>query len=117
MAKAKKQVKKSSGAKSSSPVVPLSDRVVVKPLSADEAGTMTASGIIIPDSAKEKPEQGVVVAVGPGRWNEDGDARIPVSVSVGDRVLFSKYGFETVKVDGVEYYVIEESRVLAVITK
>lgn len=78
---------------------------------------MTASGIIIPDSAQEKPEQGTVVAVGEGKWNEDGDARIPVSVSVGDRVLFSKYGFETVKIAGVEYYVIEERNILAVISK
>ncbi len=119
MAKAKKNSKKTSGgaSKSSVPVRPLGDRVVVKPLSAEEMGTTTASGIIIPDSAQEKPEQGTVVAVGEGKWNEDGDARIPVSVSVGDRVLFSKYGFDTVKIAGVEYYVISENNILAVVSK
>lgn len=119
MAKAKKSSKKSSGTKSVSaiPVRPLADRVVVKPLSPDELGTTTASGIIIPDSAQEKPEQGTVVAVGLGKWNEDGDGLIPVSVKVGERVLFSKYGYESVKVAGVEYYVIEEKNILAVITK
>ena len=119
MAKAKKSSKKPSGgaSKGAVPVRPLGDRVVVKPLSPEEMGTTTASGIIIPDTAQEKPEQGTVVAVGDGKWNEDGDARIPVSVSVGDRVLFSKYGFETVKIGGVEYYVISESNILAVISK
>jgi len=119
MAKAKKSAKKATAKKTSGsvPVRPLADRVVVKPLSPEEVAPMTASGIIIPDSAQEKPEQGTVVAVGEGKWNEDGDARIPVSVSVGDRVLFSKYGFETVKIAGVEYYVIEERNILAVISK
>lgn len=104
-------------AKSSSSVVPihpLGDRVVLKPLTAEEAGMKTASGILIPDTAKEKPEQGTIVAVGPGKF-EDG-ARVPMGVKVGDRVLFSKYGFEEVKIAGVEYFVIEESRILAVIT-
>lgn len=100
---------------SAGPLTPLNDRVVVKPLSAEEMGTTTASGIIIPDSAKEKPEQGTVVAVGPGKWNEDGDMRVPISVSVGDRVMFSKYGFDEVKIAGVTYYVIGESNILAVI--
>lgn len=115
MAKAKKAKKVAQKASSKSPVLPLNDRVVLKPLSAEELGTTTASGIIIPDSAQEKPEQGVVVAVGPGKWNEDGDARVPVSVSVGDRVLFSKYGYDTIKIQGVEYYVVAESNILAVI--
>ncbi len=117
MAKAKKAKTAAKKAPSKSPVEPLHDRVVLKPLSAEEIGTTTASGIIIPDSAQEKPEQGTVVAVGPGKWNEDGDARIPVSVKVGDRVLFSKYGYDTVKIQGVEYYVISETNIVAVINK
>lgn len=115
MAKAKKAKASAKKAPSKSPVEPLHDRVILKPLSAEELGTTTASGIIIPDSAQEKPEQGVVIAVGPGKWNEDGDARVPVSVSVGDRVLFSKYGYDTIKIQGVEYYVVTESNILAVI--
>ena len=95
--------------------MPLSDRVVVRPLTLEEMGTTTASGIIIPDTAKEKPEQGTVVAVGPGRY-EDGK-RVPVGVSVGDRVMFSKYGFDEIKMGGVLYYVIAEANVLAVIPK
>ena len=92
MAKTKgnSSTKKSVGA-SGVPIKPLGDKVVVKPLSPEEMGSVTAFGIIIPDTAKEKPEQGKVVAVGPGKWNEDGDARLPVSVSVGDKVMFSKY--------------------------
>lgn len=111
----KKSASKSVPVKSSIPVAPLADRVLVRPLSDEEAGTTTRSGIIIPDTAKEKPEQGSVVAVGPGKW-EDG-VRVPVSVSVGDRVMFSKYGYDQVKVDGVEYYVINESNILAIIKK
>ncbi|MEK7530967.1 MAG: co-chaperone GroES [Patescibacteria group bacterium] len=101
-------------ATSSVGITPLNDRVVLRPLSAEEMGTTTVSGIIIPDSSKEKPEQGMVVAVGPGKWNEDG-GRTPVSVSVGDRVMFSKYGFDEIKLKGVTYYVIAESNVLAVL--
>ncbi len=95
------------------PIHPVSDRVVLKPLSPEEAGMKTASGIIIPDTAKEKPEQGRVVAVGPGKF-EDG-MRVPMNVKVGDRVLFSKYGYDEVKVNGVEYYVVSESNILAVL--
>jgi len=111
-----KQVKKASQ-KTPSPKVdirPLGDRVVIRPLSADEVGTKSASGIIIPDTvSKEKPEQGVVVAVGAGKV-DDGE-RIPVEVAVGERVLFSKYGYDEVKVGGTEYYVVSESNILAVI--
>lgn len=110
----KKKTAKKQVLKASVPLQPLSDRVIVKPLSASE-GTTTASGIIIPDTAKEKPEQGTVVAVGPGKY-EDG-TRIPPSVAVGDRVMFSKYGFDQVKIEGVEYYVIAESNILAIIKK
>ncbi len=105
----------SSGAKSGVPVKPLGDRVLLKPLTAEEMGTTTAFGIIIPDTAKEKPEQGTVVAVGPGKYEKG--ARVPVSVSVGDRVMFSKYGYEEVKISGVEYYIVEEKNLLAVLTK
>jgi len=95
---------------------PLHDRVVVRPLTDEESGTRSASGIIIPDTvSKEKPEQGVVVAVGPGRI-DDGD-RVPMSVSVGDRVLFSKYGFDEVKIGGNEYFIVGEGSILAVINE
>lgn len=94
-------------------ISPLADRVVVQPASKEE---VSASGIIIPDTAKaEKPERGTVVAAGPGRWNEDGDERVPMTVKVGDTVLFSKYGYDEVKIDGVEYLILAESSVLAVI--
>ncbi len=94
---------------------PLADRVVVRSLSEDELGTRSPSGIIIPDTvSKEKPEQGMVVAVGSGKL--DDGARIPLEVAVGDRVLFSKYGYDEVKVGGKEYYVVAESSLLAIIT-
>ncbi|OHA85171.1 MAG: co-chaperone GroES [Candidatus Yonathbacteria bacterium RIFOXYC1_FULL_52_10] len=94
-------------------IIPLGDRVLVKPLSADDK--KTASGIIIPDTvSQEKPEQGTVVAVGAGRVNDDGKA-IPVSVKVGDTIIFSKYGPDEIKVDGEEYYILGESSILAVI--
>ncbi len=97
-------------------VIPLGDRVLLKPLSAEERGKKLPSGIIIPDTVdKEKPEQGKILAVGPGKWNEDGDARIPLSVKVGDTVVFSKYGYDEVKVDGEEYYIVSENNILAVI--
>jgi chaperonin GroES len=92
-------------------ITPLADRVVVEPLSRDE---VSASGIIIPDTAsREKPERGTVVAVGPGRYDED--FLIPMTVKVGDHVLFSKYGYDEVKVDGKDYLILPESSVLAVI--
>ncbi len=97
------------------PIAPTDDNVVVKPLSAEEMGTKTASGIIIPDSAQEKPEQGTVVAVGPGKY-VDG-MRVPISVSVGNRVLFSKYGYDEVKIGGVEYYIVSASNIKAVINE
>ncbi|MES2014529.1 MAG: co-chaperone GroES [Patescibacteria group bacterium] len=96
-------------------IQPLHDKVVIKPLSLEESGSRTLSGIIIPDTAKEKPEQGRVVAVGPGKWNEDGEMRIPVSVKVGDKVMFSKYGYDEVKVNGVEYFLVNESNILAIL--
>ncbi len=98
-----------------SPIRPLNDKVVVRPLTDQEAGTASASGIIIPDSAKkEKPEQGIVIAVGAGKWDEDGEKRIPLDVKVGDRVIFSKYGYDEVKVDGREYFLVSEGSILGV---
>jgi chaperonin GroES len=101
-----------------SPIRPLADRVVVRPLTDAEAGTVSTSGIIIPDSAKkEKPEQGIVIAVGEGKWNEDGDKRLPLEVKVGDRVVFSKYGFDEVKVGDNDYFLVAESSILGVFIK
>ena len=93
-------------------IKPLGDRVVVKP---EEKGEQKlASGIIIPETAdKERPMKGVVVAVGPGKM-EDGK-RAPMSVKEGDEVLFSKYGYDEVKIDGREYLILPESSVLAVL--
>ena len=94
---------------------PLGDRVIVLP--SEKAGERKlASGIIIPETAdKEQPASGEVVAVGPGKF-EDG-ARVPMAVRVGDTVLFSKYGYDEVKIEGTTYYILAESSVLAVITK
>lgn len=94
---------------------PLADRVVIRPLSPEEAGTVSASGIIIPDTAKaEKPEQGIVVAVGAGKWDEDGEKRLAMEIKVGDRVLFKTWG-EPTKFGDKEYWVLSEGEVLAVI--
>lgn len=104
--------------KNSSPIKPLGDRVVVRPLTETEAGTVSASGIIIPETAKkEKPEQGIVIAVGAGKWDEDGVKRIPMEVNVGDKVVFSKYGFDEIKVDDQEYFIVSETSVLGIFTK
>lgn len=95
-------------------IMPLGDRVLLKPLAAEDK--KSPSGIIIPDTVnKEKPEQGKIIAVGEGKWNEDGDKRIPMRVKVGDTVVFSKYGYDEIKVDGEEYYIVSESNILAVI--
>lgn len=100
-----------------SPIQPLGDRVVVRPLTEEEAGTVSASGIIIPDTAKkEKPEQGIVVAVGAGRWDEDGEKRIPMEVAVGNKVVFSKYGYDEIKVGNDEYFIVSEASILGVFT-
>ena len=90
---------------------PLSDRVVVKPQAAEEK---TASGIILPDTAKEKPQQGNIVAVGPGRLNDDGD-RVSMEVKVGDRVLYGKYAGTEVALEGADYLIVKESDILAVL--
>ncbi len=95
-------------------VMPLGDRVLVRPFSSDELHTKTSSGIIIPETInKEKPEQGEVIAVGEGKFIEG--KLIPLKVKVGDRVLFSKYGYDEVKFDDVEYYILRDDSLLAVI--
>jgi chaperonin GroES len=94
-------------------IKPLEDRIVVQ---ANEAETTTASGIVIPDTAKEKPQEGTVLAVGPGRVDDSGK-RIPIDVQVGDTVLYSKYGGTEVKYAGEEYLVLSARDVLAVIEK
>lgn len=97
-------------------IKPLGDRCVVRPLTDEEAGTVSASGIIIPDSvSKEKPGQGIVVAVGQGKWDEDGQKRIPMEVKVGDKVVFSKYGYDEVEVAKKEYYIVSEGSIIAVL--
>jgi chaperonin GroES len=92
-------------------IKPLEDRILVKPLDAEQT---TASGLVIPDTAKEKPQEGEVLAVGPGRWDEDGENRIPLDVAVGDRVLYSKYGGTEVKYQGEDYLILSGRDVLAV---
>ena len=91
---------------------PLADRVVLKPLAKTET---VKGGIVIPDTVeKERPEQGEVIAVGPGKLLEDGK-RSPMSVKVGDKVMFKKYGPDEIKIDGVEYLVLDESDIIALI--
>ncbi len=95
-------------------IKPLGDKVVIRPLTDEESGTTSASGIIIPDSAaKEKGDQGVVVAVGPGARDKDGQ-RIEIEVKVGDRVIFKSWS-EKMKVEKNEYWIISESDILGII--
>ena len=91
---------------------PLEDRIVVKPSEGEE---MTASGLVIPDTAKEKPQEGEVLAVGPGRF-EDGN-RVPLDVKVGDRVIYSKYGGTEIKLNGDEVVVLRQDDVLGVVER
>ena len=95
-------------------IKPLEDRIVVQ---ANEAETTTASGIVIPDTAKEKPQEGTVIAVGPGRWDEDGSKRVPLDVKVGETVLYSKYGGTEVKYAGEEYLILSARDVLAIVER
>jgi chaperonin GroES len=88
---------------------PLEDRIVVRPVEGEET---TVSGIVIPDTAKEKPQEGEVLAVGPGRFEEG--SRVPLDVSVGDRVIYSKYGGTEVAVDGEDLLILSARDVLAV---
>jgi chaperonin GroES len=89
---------------------PLGDRVVVQPVEEEET---TASGIVLPDTAKEKPQKGKVIAAGEGKWDDDGEKRIPLDVAEGDEVLYSKYGGTEIVVDGEDLLVLRESDVLA----
>lgn len=93
---------------------PLGDRVLVKPLEDEER---TKGGIVLPDTAKEKPQRGEVVAVGPGEWDEEGQKRLPLDVKVGDHVLYAKYSGSEFKVDGVEHLILRHSDILAIIER
>ena len=94
-------------------IKPLEDRIVVKAL---EAETTTASGLVIPDSAKEKPQEGEVLSVGPGRIDDNGQ-RVPLDVAIGDKVIYSKYGGTEVKYDGEEYLILSARDILAIVVK
>lgn len=91
-------------------LTPIGDRVVVKPEPEEEK---TKSGIVLPDTAKEKPSEGTVIAVGPGRVLDNG-LKVPLEVKIGDRVIYSKYGGTEVKIDGEEYIILSERDILAV---
>ena len=91
---------------------PLGDRVIVEPSESEE---MTASGIVLPDTAQEKPQEGKIVAVGDGK-TEDGK-KVPMEVKVGDKVIYSKYGGTEIKLDGEDYLILREDDILAVIGK
>ena len=93
-------------------IKPLEDRIVVKALEAEQT---TASGLVIPDTAKEKPQEGEVLAIGPGRIDDSGN-RVPVDVAVGDKVIYSKYGGTEVKYAGEEFLILSARDVLAVIS-
>ena len=91
---------------------PLADRVVVKPVEREE---MTKSGIVLPDTVKEKPQEGIIEAVGNGRYNEQSGVRVALDVKVGDRVMYAKYAGSEVKIDEVEYLILSEKDILAVV--
>ncbi len=101
-------------AASKTKIVPLGDRLVVKNIQQEE---VLASGIVIPDTAKEKPQQAEVIAVGPGRWDEEGKRRIPMEIQVGDIVVYAKYSGNEIKIDNEEYLILSEKDVLAKIEK
>jgi len=92
------------------PLKPLGNRLVVEPIETEE---ITAGGIVLPETAKEKPQRGKVLAVGPGERNDKGD-RVPLDVSVGDTVLYAKYGGTEIKLDGKKYLILRESDLLAI---
>lgn len=93
---------------------PLADRVVVKPVERDE---MTKSGIVLPDTIKEKPQEGTIEAVGNGRYNEQTGVRVALDVKVGDRVMYAKYAGSEVKIDDTDYLILGEKDILAVVEK
>jgi chaperonin GroES len=87
----------------------------VRPLTEKESGNTSPSGIIIPDTAKkDKPEQGIVIAVGQGKWDDDAKKRLPMEVKIGERVIFSKYGYDEVKIDNNEYFIVPEGSILGI---
>jgi len=92
---------------------PLNDRIVVKPIEKEE--TFAGGQLVLPETAKEKPQQGTVLAVGPGRYDEDGEKRIPLDVKVGDMVLFAKYAGTEIKLEGEKVLILKESDILAIV--
>jgi chaperonin GroES len=95
-------------------IKPLEDRILVQTLEAEQT---TASGLVIPDTAKEKPQEGTVIATGPGRFDEAGEKRIPLDVKVGDIVIYSKYGGTEVKYNGQDYLLLSARDILAIVEK
>ena len=93
---------------------PLGDRVIVEPLEQDEK---TASGILLPETAKDRPQEGKVMAVGPGRWDEDGKKRVEMEVAVGDKIVFAKYSGSEIKLNEKKYLIMSEKDILAVFEK
>ncbi len=93
---------------------PLADRVIVEPLEGEEK---TASGLLLPETAKEKPQEGLIVAVGPGRWDEEGKQRVEMEVAIGDKVVFAKYSGSEFKLDEKKYLIMSEKDILAVLYK
>jgi len=91
---------------------PLFDNVVVKPGKAEE---QTKFGLVIPDTAKEKPQKGEVVAVGDGRWDDEGEKRVPMDVKVGDTVIYKEWGKTSIKIEGDEYFIMSQNDILAVV--
>jgi chaperonin GroES len=93
---------------------PLADRVIVEPLEQEEK---TKSGILLPETAKEKPQEGLIVGIGPGRWDEDGKKRVEMEVAVGDKIVFARYSGSEIKLDEKKYLIMSEKDILAVIDK
>jgi chaperonin GroES len=93
---------------------PLADRVLVEPLDQEEK---TSGGILLPETAKEKPQEGLIVAIGPGRWDEDGKKRVEMEVKLGDKVIFAKYSGTEIKIDDKKYLILGEKDILAVAEK
>ncbi len=100
-------------AKSTKTMTPLFGNVLIKPLEAEEK---TAGGIYLPDTAKEKPQVGEVMAVGKGSWDEDGEKRIPMEVSVGQKVMYKKWGGNEVKVGNEEWTIVDQKDILAIVS-
>ncbi len=93
---------------------PLADRVIVEPLEGEEK---TASGLLLPETAKEKPQEGLILAIGPGRWDEEGKKRVEMEVAIGDKVVFAKYSGSEFKLDEKKYLIMSEKDILAVLYK